>query len=177
MYQFDSRSQWLSPVRSESKVVPFPLQQEAPDCDAGELSQDCEVAGSSQVAEESSDRQLQLAIANLLKYGVILASATVFIGAVLYLIRHGAEPADYHIFRGEPSMFCSPTGVVSAVLSGSRRGIIQLGLLMLIATPVIRVIFSLITFLRQRDFTYVIVTSIVLSGLLYSLIGAYLRFQ
>ncbi|MBW4492126.1 MAG: DUF1634 domain-containing protein [Oscillatoria princeps RMCB-10] len=177
MYQFDSGTQWVSPARSESNVVPFPLQQEAPNCDAGELSQDCGAAGDSKVAELSSDRQLQLAISNLLKYGVILATATVFIGAVLYLIRHGAEPADYHIFRGEPSMFCSPAGVVSAVLSGSRRGIIQLGLLFLIATPVVRVIFSLITFLRQRDFTYVIVTSVVLSGLLYSLIGAYFRFQ
>lgn len=176
MYQFDSRSQWLSPVRSESNVVPFPLQQEAPDCDAGELSEHCGVAGESKVAELSSDRQLQLAIGNLLKYGVILASATVFIGAVLYLIRHGAEPADYRIFRGVPEEFCSPAGVVKAVLSGSRRGIIQLGLLILIATPVLRVIFSLLTFLRQRDFTYAIVTSIVLSGLLYSLIGAYVRF-
>ena len=177
MYEFDSGSQSVSRVRSEINVVPFPLQQEAADCDAGELSQDCGVAGETQVAELSSDRQLQLAIGNLLKYGVILATATVFIGAVLYLIRHGAEPADYHIFRGEPHQFCSPAGVVKAVLSGSRRGIIQLGLLMLIATPVLRVIFSLLTFLRQRDFTYVIVTSVVLSGLLYSLIGAYFRFQ
>jgi uncharacterized membrane protein len=176
MYQFDSGSQSGSRVRSESNVVPFPLQQEAADCDAGELSQDCGVAGDSQVTEISSDGQLQQTIGNLLKYGVILASATVFIGAVLYLIRHGAEPADYHIFRGEPDLFCSPAGVVSAVLSGSRRGIIQLGLLILIATPVVRVILSLLTFLRQRDFTYAIVTSIVLSGLLYSLIGAYFKF-
>ena len=49
------------------------------------------------------------------------------------------------------------------------RGIIQLGLLLLIATPVARVVFSVIGFVRQRDFVYVVLTLIVLAVLLYSL--------
>ncbi|RUS96464.1 hypothetical protein DSM107003_25610 [Trichormus variabilis SAG 1403-4b] len=91
----------------------------------------------------------------------------------MYLLHHGSEPAEYQFFRGTPSEFHSPGGVVTAVLSGSRRGIIQLGLLLLIATPILRVIVSLFSFLIRREFIYVIITSIVLASLTYSLVGAY----
>lgn len=120
-----------------------------------------------------SDRHLEQFISNLLKYGVLLASAIVLVGGILYLIRHGNEPADYRFFQGTPSEFCSLKGVLTAVLSGSRRGLIQLGLLILIATPVARVVFSFLAFLRQRDFTYIMVTLCVLVALIYSMIGAY----
>src|ERR687885_1853664 len=71
---------------------------------------------------------LEQFISNLLKYDVLLASALVLMGGILYLIRHGAEPADYRFFQGTPAEFCSLGGVVTAVLSGSSRGIIQLSL-------------------------------------------------
>ncbi|MEH2296313.1 DUF1634 domain-containing protein [Nostoc sp.] len=79
--------------------------------------------------------------------------------------------SNYQIFRGEPAEFRTPSGVKTSILSGHNRGIIQLGLLLLIATPVVRVIFSLLAFVRLKDYTYVIVTLIVLLGLIYSLIG------
>ena len=112
-------------------------------------------------------------ISDLLSYGVLTASAIVCIGGIWYLIRHGAEPVDYHVFRGEPDIFRSPTGIVAAVLAGRARGLIQLGLLLLIATPIARVILSLVTFLRWRDLTYTVITLLVLTGLIYSFIGAY----
>ncbi|HEY9597209.1 MAG TPA: DUF1634 domain-containing protein, partial [Cyanophyceae cyanobacterium] len=71
------------------------------------------------------------------------------------------------------SAFRTPEGVATAVLAGRRRGIIQFGLLLLIATPVARVVFSLLAFARQRDFTYIVVTAIVLTGLFYSLIPSH----
>ncbi|HEY9674280.1 MAG TPA: DUF1634 domain-containing protein [Waterburya sp.] len=119
------------------------------------------------------EQQLEQFISYLLKYGVLLSSAIVLVGGVLYLIRQGAEPANYRFFQGEPAEFRSPAGVVRAVLSGSRRGIIQLGLLILIATPISRVAFSFLAFLRQRDWVYIIITLSVLVGLIYSLVGAY----
>jgi uncharacterized membrane protein len=51
------------------------------------------------------------------------------------------------------------------------KGIIQFGLLFLIATPIARVAFSVIAFALQRDRVYVSVTLIVLGLLLYSLVG------
>jgi uncharacterized membrane protein len=118
-----------------------------------------------------SERQVEILVGNLLRYGVLLATAIVLLGGVLYLIYHGKEAPNYQIFRGEPPAFSSPEGVANSVLSGRRRGIIQLGLLLLIATPVARVAFSLLAFMRQRDITYIILTVIVLTGLIISFIG------
>ena len=53
-----------------------------------------------------------------------------------------------------------------------RRAIVQLGLVLLIATPVARVAFTLVAFARQRDRAYVMITTIVLALLLYSLFFA-----
>ena len=63
------------------------------------------------------------------------------------------------------------SGIVKDVLAFKRRGIIQFGLLLLVATPVARVAFSILAFALQRDRTYVIITLIVLGILLYSLTG------
>ncbi len=125
------------------------------------------------ITKSKSDRQFEVFLSNLLKYGVLIASTVVLVGGILYLIDYGAEPANYNFFQGEPSRLCSPIGVLKAVLSGNCSGIIQLGLLLLIATPIIRVIFSLMAFLWRRDFIYVAITSLVLAGLTYSIIGAY----
>ncbi|MEH1784419.1 DUF1634 domain-containing protein [Nostoc sp.] len=120
-----------------------------------------------------SEQRFEQFLGNLLRVGVILATALVLTGGILYLIRHGNEAPNYQLFRGELPEFRSPSGVVTSVESGRHRGIIQLGLLVLIATPVVRVACSLLVYLQQRDFTYIIVTLIVLFGLLYSLIGGY----
>jgi uncharacterized membrane protein len=76
------------------------------------------------------------------------------------------------VFHGEPADLRSVSGIVSAALSHQHgRGIIQLGLLFLIATPVARVIFSVFASAVQRDWLYVVVTLIVLAALVFSLTG------
>lgn len=99
---------------------------------------------------------------------------TVFVGEILYLIYYGTTSPDYRVFRGEPSDLRSLLGIVSDAVSLRSRGIIQTGLLLLIATPVARVTFSVFAFALQRDYTYVIVTLIVLGVLIYSLAGGHL---
>lgn len=117
------------------------------------------------------EQRFEQFIGNLLRVGVILVTALVLVGGILYLIRHGNEVPNYQIFRGEPPEFRTPAGVKKSLLSGRNQGIIQLGILLLIATPVARVVFSLLAFVRLKDYTYVILTLIVLVGLIYSLIG------
>ncbi|MEH2246330.1 DUF1634 domain-containing protein [Nostoc sp.] len=124
----------------------------------------------SQPKRRWSEHQVEQFIGNLLRFGVLVATSVVLVGGVLYLIHYGTSPVNYQFFRGEPADFNSLEGVETAVLSGRRRGIIQFGLLLLIATPIARVIFSLFAFVRQRDLTYIIVTSIVLIELIYSLV-------
>jgi uncharacterized membrane protein len=116
-----------------------------------------------------SDEQVDQMIGNLLRAGVILSATLVLIGGVIYLARHGHETADHRTFHGEPDEFRSVFGIVSAVVSGRGRAIVQLGLLALIATPVVRVALSAFAFFRQRDWTYTAMTLFVLGVLLYSL--------
>jgi uncharacterized membrane protein len=116
------------------------------------------------------DEQIEIVIGNLLRIGVLFSAAIVFIGGILYLFEHGNEKIHYHTFRGEPPELRSVTGVIHYALQGHSSGIIQLGLLLLVATPIARVIFSIYAFIREKDGLYVVVTLIVLAILLYSLI-------
>jgi uncharacterized membrane protein len=122
------------------------------------------------------DHRIEVILGNLLRAGVLLSAAVVLWGACIYLSRHAHEPADYRVFRGEPSDFRTIPGVIQSVINGRGRGLIQLGLLLLIATPIARVAFSIVGFALERDRMYVAFTLIVLAILLYSLLGSGLTF-
>jgi uncharacterized membrane protein len=121
-----------------------------------------------------NDERLERIIGTLLQVGVALSGALVVAGGVIYLIRHGSEPPRYGTFAGEPSDLRTLSGIVAYAFSMRGRGIIQLGLLFLIATPVARVAFSAVAFALERDWLYVAVTSLVLAVLLFSLAGGHL---
>jgi uncharacterized membrane protein len=117
-----------------------------------------------------TDRQVELSIALLLRTGVLLAATVVLIGGILYLAQESGGPPDYHVFHGEPRDLRTPILVFRNALSGSPRAIIELGLLLLILTPIARVVFSVIAFAREHDLMYVAMTLVVLAVLLYSLL-------
>jgi uncharacterized membrane protein len=119
-----------------------------------------------------TDQKVEVIIGNLLRAGVLLAAGVVVAGASIYLVRHGAEPADYRTFRGEPSELRHLSGIVGYAMALRGRGIIQLGLLLLIATPIARVAFSTIAFAAEKDRMYVGFTLIVLAVLMYGLVGS-----
>lgn len=118
-----------------------------------------------------TDHKVETIIGNLLRIGVGVAGSVVFAGALIYLIRHGVEYSNYQAFRGEPTDLKTLGGIWGQTLAGHGRGLIQLGLLLLIATPIARVAFSLVAFMLQRDRLYIAVTLLVLAVLLYSLLG------
>ena len=116
-----------------------------------------------------NDERVQQLIGRLLRWGVMISAAVVITGAAVYLTRYGMTRPDYSQFRGEPGTLHSPTGIVLGLLHGSSRDWIQLGLLLLIATPVVRVAFSIFAFLVEGDLLYVGVTMVVFVVLIYSL--------
>lgn len=118
------------------------------------------------------DQKIEVIIGTLLRAGVMLAAIVVMVGAGVYLVRHGHETPHYGIFRGEPEQLKTIPLIFHATLGGSARAIIQLGLLLLIATPIARVIFSAAAFALEHDYVYVAITLIVLAILLYSLLGS-----
>ncbi|MGA9306405.1 MAG: DUF1634 domain-containing protein [Candidatus Sulfotelmatobacter sp.] len=119
-----------------------------------------------------TDRRMDVVIGNLLRAGVLISALVVMVGGVLYLARNGHSPTDYRVFRGEPSDLRRVEGILRDAVALRGRGIIQLGLLLLIATPVARVAFSIFGFAEEHDRMYVVIASIVLLVLAYSLIGS-----
>ena len=95
----------------------------------------------------------------------------VLTGGIFYLIRYHSTSPGYRVFRGEPADLRSVSGILADAIELRSRGLIQLGLLLLVATPVARVVFSVFAFARQHDLTYVVLTLIVLAVLIYSLVG------
>jgi uncharacterized membrane protein len=119
-----------------------------------------------------TDQRIENTVGRLLQTGVMLAATVVMIGAVLYLSRHAWEPVGYGVFRGEPAEYRTIGGILHGVAIFRGRGFIQLGLLLLIATPVARVAFSVWGFAEEKDKMYVGITLFVLAVLLYSLLGS-----
>jgi uncharacterized membrane protein len=115
------------------------------------------------------DRSMEDFLGTLLRIGVTLAGLVVAIGACIYMARHATEPADYGHFEGTPPEYLDFWAIVTGVLNGRGRALIQMGLLILVATPVARVFFSLILFAKERDWRYVAITSVVFAMLLVSI--------
>ena len=115
------------------------------------------------------DDRVQWVIGTLLRWGVILAAAMVLAGGAMYFGSCGSTIPDYKVFRGEPPELRVVTGIVREAVSLNPLGVIQFGLLLLIATPLARVAFSVAAFALQRDRTYVVVTLFVLAVVLLGL--------
>jgi len=126
-----------------------------------------------------SDERMDQIIGDLLRIGVIVSALVVLAGGIVYLARHGGEQGALESLRkwdkqAEPEELRSPGGILPKCGELRGRGLIMLGLLILIATPVARVLFSTAAFALQRDYLYVVFTLIVLAVLLYSLFSGYL---
>lgn len=118
-----------------------------------------------------SDRSIEESVSVLLRAGVIISGSVTLLGGILFLARHWSDPVNYQAFHSQPRV----DRIVPEILAGAwhfrARSIIQLGVLLLIATPVARVVLSLVGFALERDRTFVAITALVLAILLYSLIS------
>ena len=116
-------------------------------------------------------QKVELFIGMLLRVGVIVAASVAAVGGIWFLIVHGGEVPHYAAFHGEPGFLRSLPGVVQGVVALRSEAVVQLGLLLLIAVPILRVAVSVIAFALERDWLYVVVTALVLAILVFSLLG------
>lgn len=121
-----------------------------------------------------NDDQMRSIMGKLLRVGVLTAALIVVSGGIIFFIRHPNEIFDFTKFNGEPARFRQVHLIVKETFAFKGRDIIQFGLLILIATPVARVIFSLIGFIIEKDWIYVAITSTVITILFISLFSNYL---
>lgn len=115
------------------------------------------------------EQDMEKIIGNLLRIGVLIATFMVSLGGAIYISRHGLDRANYHIFKGVPYDLRNIRGIIENIISFHGRGFIQLGLILLIATPIARVVYSIYAFATQRDYLYTVVTMIVFVILVYGL--------
>ena len=121
---------------------------------------------------ELDDKRMETMMGRLLQAGVLLASAVVLAGGVLYLQAHMGKTVDYRTFAGAPGNLRSIRGLLRLLRVGDPAAIIQIGVLLLIATPIARVVFAVIGFVLERDRFYVgvslTVLAVLMAGLFYS---------
>lgn len=120
-------------------------------------------------SEANPVRRTERTIGTLLRIGVITAGVVVLVGGVMFLTGEGGNLATYTRFRSEPVELRTVGLIIADAFRMSSRGVMQFGLLLLIAIPVARVVFSVYAFARLKDWRYVFMTLMVLSLLLYSL--------
>jgi len=104
--------------------------------------------------------------------GLTLSVILVIVGEFVSLSRYASFITHYRIFNGEPSDYRTIEGVIRDVFHGKARAIIQLGIVVLMATPVVRVAFSLLAFGLEGDRKYVLISAFVLCTLMYSLLSS-----
>lgn len=118
------------------------------------------------------DRHLENIIGQLLRAGVLLAAAVVFAGGGVYLIQSHSVKVHYGTFVPVSANLCTLPGIVKLAGRLNSEGLIQFGLVLLIATPVARVAMAVIGFQLERDRLYVAVSLLVLAVLVFSLMHA-----
>jgi uncharacterized membrane protein len=119
------------------------------------------------------DRDMQSVIGWVLRAGVIISMSIVFLGGIIYLYRHGYTVADHKKFVGIPDFIKTAPGIFSGIMALRGQAIIQFGIILLIATPVLRVIFSAIGFILEKDYLYVGISLLVLLIIFISMISGH----
>jgi uncharacterized membrane protein len=117
-----------------------------------------------------TDHEVDQLIGRLLQVGVLVATVVVLIGTVGLLAAHGGASVDHRAFVGVAPELRSLGAIVRGAFAGHPTAITQLGLVLLIATPIARVALTLGAFIIQRDRLYIGLTSIVLVLLLWGLL-------
>jgi uncharacterized membrane protein len=118
------------------------------------------------------DTTIQGAIGWVLRIGVVLSITIVIFGGAIYLYRNGHSIANYHTFKGIPA-FVQLDRIMPGIFTLRGRAIIQAGIIILIATPVLRIIFSAIGFILEKDYLYTFISLLVLSIILISMLGGH----
>jgi uncharacterized membrane protein len=120
------------------------------------------------------DRDIQLLIGQVLRAGTVLSVAIVVFGGILYLYRHGHTVANYRTFIGIPDFVQHFPGIFYHAFDLKGQAIIQIGIILLIATPIMRVICSAIGFLLEKDYLYTGISILVLAIIFISMISGHI---
>ncbi|MCS3532741.1 DUF1634 domain-containing protein [Chryseobacterium sp. JUb7] len=120
-----------------------------------------------------TDVDLNRSVGNLLRLGVILSVATSLIGFIKLFLEGFKMPKKYTSLNMGTSSEKVWGQFWDSLCKGEGMAIIQLGILLLIFTPLMRIIFALIGYLKEKDYVYVVISSIVLAIMAVSFFTGY----
>lgn len=110
---------------------------------------------------ESKIEEMEIIISNFLRAGVVTSAVIVFIGLLMFLITGNSGYSGNYF----PT---TPSEILKGLILFKSYAIILFGLMILILTPVFRVGVSILVFIREKDFLYVKITSLVFFILIIS---------
>lgn len=118
---------------------------------------------------------IELLISYVLRIGVLTAAAFIAVGLVMFFVdvANGTTSGQAKdiLKHGGKQITVSWTSIAHGVTHGDALSVIELGLLILILTPVSRVLLTVILFLIEKDPVFVIVSAIVLFVLMLGFLG------
>lgn len=123
--------------------------------------------------KRDTEGSLQHWVSAVLRFGVLASALIALIGTLMNLSKHGGEKVSYQNFH--PGENLSVGKVLTDAVSMDSRSIMLVAVIVLVLTPVARVIVSLFGFIKEKDRTYIAITFVVLLTLLCSVIGGFLR--
>jgi uncharacterized membrane protein len=125
------------------------------------------------VVESPPVHRMEIWISIVLRGGVLLAGAVVAVGLARFLLTPAlpGEPRTVGELLAAEFHPTSPLSIASGVADARPTSLIRLGVFILILTPTARVLLTLLLFLAQRDWPFVVVTAIVLTVLVLGLLG------
>lgn len=116
-----------------------------------------------------ADKDVQVILGTLLRVGVIVSTFIVFIGGIIFLTTHTHQKVSFEQFNPSQTRFSSIAAILKGIKTLDGLAIIQFGVLLLIFTPIARVVFSIFSFLMEKDYMYVIIGIVVLAIIITSL--------
>jgi uncharacterized membrane protein len=127
--------------------------------------------GDSPVSErELDDARMEIIMGRLLQVGVLLAATVVLLGGIMYIFAHAGERTHYRAFVARPLVLRHPHALLRGLVAGDASAVIQFGILLLVATPICRVLFAVVAFFLEKDRLYVAVSMLVLAVLLFGML-------
>jgi len=116
------------------------------------------------------DRRMESIMGRLLQFGVLVASIVVATGGAFFVVSHAHDAPNYRTFVSRPVDLRHLSGLLPAVFHGNATAVIETGVLLLISTPIARVVFAAVAFAKERDHLYLAISLLLLTVLMFGLL-------
>lgn len=124
---------------------------------------------SKEIKHYLGDKDVQVILGTLLRVGVMISTAVVLLGGIIFLFSHTQQAVSFKEFKPEDARFSSIAEILKGLKTFDGLAIIQFGVLLLIFTPIARIVFSIFSFLMEKDYMYVLIGTLVLVIIIASL--------